>query len=122
MVFAISVFASMAVAGHWHDYACGGGCSIWHGFVHGSNSNDNVFWSRVDAHPPGQNGFWTICRLRRNDLNQTYINGAETTYGDACSAGTNGGYYETNSLAKVHSYGCSGCSGDVVPEHAHYPH
>lgn len=116
---AFSAIISAAVAGHWHNYACGGSCSIYHGFVHGSSTTDGSYFARINDHAPDRYAYWSDCWVYGN---YTIVSFDEGATGAGCNAWTGSvGFYneQSGALARVHSYDTP---GSAIPEHNHYPH
>lgn len=116
--FCFSAVVSQALAGHFHSYACNGGCSIGHGLVHGANTDDGSFFSRIDQHPSNSNAFWSECALRRSSDTSRFAY-EESGSGQGCNAWSNYQASERGSFANTRSFDTP---GEAIPLHSHYPH
>jgi hypothetical protein len=117
--FAFSAFVGVALANHWHDYACYGACSVWHGMVHGSSTTDGSYFARTEAHRSISHGFWTDCKAYANN-GLTLIGSNQTTYGDLCQVWSGGtGFWNEQTGS---GWNWSRDAGDSIPAHSHAAH
>ncbi|HEX8085245.1 MAG TPA: hypothetical protein VF529_13215 [Solirubrobacteraceae bacterium] len=104
--FAFSALVRAALADHYHTNCVG------HGFVHGSDTNDGSFFSRVET---GCGSTYRKCAIYSNFT----WRGEEIApdSGTTCNAWSNdfGSYTECASYAKVYNQG-------VFSEHNHLAH